>query len=128
MRSSRIAAFVHNNKVTLAQFSCFVLPVLKFSCHFPFAAVPKGCRGEYLEAGQLGIQEETILAWLLPLRHVSLCMSVPHLSDKTFLLYLPCINLQWRPATFQHILYDSSVETEEDLKLKSYAFFWGPAH
>lgn len=134
-RSSRIAVFVHNSKATLTQFSCLVLPMLKegnereeFSCHLPFVAVPKGCRGEYLEAGQLGIQEETTLVLLLPLRHVSLCMSVPHLSDKIFLLYLPYRSLQWRHATFQHVLHDSFVNIEEDLKLKIYAFFWGPAH
>lgn len=61
-----------------------VLPVLEegneeeeCSCHLPFVGVPKGCRGECLEAGQLGIQEETILVLLQPLGHVSLCRSVP---------------------------------------------------
>lgn len=104
MRSNRIAVFIHSD-YCFGQLSCLVLPMLKegnereeYSCHLPFVGVPKGCRGECLEAGQLGIQEETILGLLLPLGHVSLCMSVPHWSAKTFLLYLPYRSLQWRQA------------------------------
>lgn len=91
----------------LAQLSCLLLTTLKegsekeaCSCHIPFIGVPKGWRGECPEAGQLGIEEDKILFLLLPLGHVSFCMSVPHLSASIFLLYLHYRCLQWRHAPF----------------------------